>query len=105
MSLGGTGALAAYFQKNPNDFMAQLHTYFADRVNAEELAPLDSSTTPTDTVTPTPTQTPTQHEAITPVPTLIGKPSITGVTGDDEEEIHESVTAKTHEHEETEIDD
>ncbi len=116
MSLGGTGALAAYFQKNPNDFMAQMHTYFANSVNAEELAALDTVTpTPTDTITPAPTPTPTPdgtlsptpEETPTPTPTPGTKPSINGVNGDDEEEIHESVIAKIHEHEhgKTEIDD
>ena len=112
MSLGGTGALAAYFQKNPNDFMAQLHTYFANSVKAEELATLDTvSPTPSDTIksTPTPDETlsPTPEETPMPTPTPGAKPSINGVNGDDEEEIHESAIAKIHEHEqeETEIDD
>lgn len=103
LSLGGTGAAAAYFQKNPDDFMSQLHAYFSSRVNAEELAPLDATPTPTDTITPAITPTPT--DTITPTPTPSVTPSITGIHGDNEdeheseEELHESIKAKIHENE------
>ena len=112
LSLGGAGAAATYFQKNPSDFMAQLHTYFAQRVNAEELAPLDTITpTPTDTITPTitPTPTPTPGETPTPTPTPNPKIKFGWIRSQEvsQEELHESNTAKLHEHEhgETEIDD
>jgi hypothetical protein len=108
LSLGGAGAAASYFQKNPDDFLAQLHTYFNSRVDAEEPAPTVTPTpTASDTITLTPTATPTPDETptptpevtLTPTPTPGEKPSINGVHGSDEEEIHESNTAKIHEHE------
>lgn len=69
MSLGGAGAAAAYFQKDPNEFMAQLRTYFA--VHADEIPPLDTMPTPTGAVTPTGTP------ALTPTPTPTGTPTTT----------------------------
>ena len=100
LSLGGAGAAATYFQKDPTDFMQELHAYFATRVNAEELAPLETTPTVTPTATPTPTQTdtvtptptpsdtitPTPTVTVTPTPTPTGKPSITGVDGDDDDD-------------------
>lgn len=93
LSLGGAGAAASYFQKNPDDFMRELHTYFASRISAADLPRLD--TTPTDTVTPTVTPIPSVTPTVTPAPTA----------GDDEdeqdskEELHESEKAKIHENE------
>ena len=108
LSLGGTGAAAAYFQKDPSDFMNELRTYFATHVDAADLAPLNETPTvtasptptPTETVTGTPTPAPTPDSTVTPTPTPTGTPSITGVATDDdgdEEELHESSRAEVYE--------
>lgn len=117
MSLGGAGAAASYFQKNPDEFMAQLHTYFASRIDAAELAPLDTTPTPTGTVTPTPTDTlsptPTPTPTGTPTTTITPTPPSVHISGDDEdetnedehesqEELHESIQGKIHENEQGE---
>lgn len=111
LSLGGGGAAAAYFQKNPNDFMKELRSYLTANLGATNLAPLDTTPTPTDTVTPTDTITPSATPTpaptgtITPTPTVTPTPipsvTVGGEDGEDEsqEEIHESSTAKIHEHE------
>lgn len=110
LSLGGVGAATAYFQKNPNEFMDQLHAYFQTSVHAANFAPLDSDPTPTttptptpaETVTPTPTAGATPEDTVTPTPSITGKPSIhIGGELDDEdgeEQLHESTNAKIHEH-------
>src|SRR5689334_25099347 len=67
MSLGGAGAAAAYFQKNPDDFFTQLRTYFAAHIDTTSLAALD--VTPTVTATPTESPTPTPGDTQTPTPT------------------------------------
>jgi hypothetical protein len=74
-----------------------LHTYFNSSVNAEEPTP-SVTPTPSDTITPTPTPTPEETPTAGATPTPGGKPSISGIGGSDEEEIHESDTAKIHEH-------
>src|SRR5689334_1710913 len=74
MSLGGAGAAAAYFQKNPDDFFTQLRTYFAAHIDTTNLAALDVTPTVTETPTETPTPTPTTSETPTPTPTVTTTP-------------------------------
>jgi len=84
--------------------MQELHTYFATRVNAQELTSLVTTptATPTDTVTPTvtPTPTPSDTPIVTPTPTDTltvtptispsPRPSVRGAGEDDELESEDS---------------
>ncbi len=90
MSLGGAGAAAAYFQKNPSDFMAELRSYLAANIDTEELAPLD--------VTPTPIPTP----SVTPTPTVSPTPTPTPAPDEEEDEEDDHHDEQEEEHEDEE---